>query len=84
METKDMTQWDMEAIIQTGESYQVEFKRNINSDISKEIVAFANSSGGRIFIGIEDDGTIPWLPHSYIDAITLKKQVQGYNACGMV
>ena len=58
METKDMTQWDMEAIIQTGESYQVEFKRNINSDISKEIVAFANSSGGRIFIGIEDDGTI--------------------------
>jgi len=58
METRDMMQHDLEAIIQAGESYQVEFKRNINSDISKEIVAFANSSGGRIFIGIEDDGMI--------------------------
>jgi ATP-dependent DNA helicase RecG len=58
MEIKNITEWDMAAIIQAGESYQVEFKRNVNSDISKEIVAFANSSGGRIFIGIEDDGTI--------------------------
>jgi len=58
MQTTDMMQYDLGAIIQAGESYQVEFKRNINSDISKEIVAFANSSGGRIFIGIEDDGTI--------------------------
>lgn len=58
METRDMTQHDLEGIIQAGERYQVEFKRNINSDISKEIVAFANSSGGQIFIGIEDDGMI--------------------------
>jgi len=54
----NMTQRELEAIVQAGEGYQVEFKRNVNSDISKEIVAFANSSGGRIFIGIEDDGKI--------------------------
>jgi ATP-dependent DNA helicase RecG len=58
MQTTDMMQQGLEAIIQAGESYQVEFKRNVNSDISKEIVAFANSSGGRLFIGIEDDGKI--------------------------
>lgn len=61
METTDLRQHTLEAIIEVGESYQVEFKRNVNSDISKEIVAFANSSGGRIFIGIDDDGTIPGI-----------------------
>ena len=59
MQTSDMTQPNLEAIINAGEGYQVEFKSNVNSDISKELVAFANSSGGRLFIGIEDDGTIP-------------------------
>jgi ATP-dependent DNA helicase RecG len=56
-----MTQQAIEAIIQAGESSQVEFKRNVNSDISREVVAFANSSGGRIFIGIDDDGTVPGI-----------------------
>ncbi len=32
--------------------------RNVNTDLSKELVAFANASGGRIFIGIEDNGTV--------------------------
>jgi ATP-dependent DNA helicase RecG len=53
-----MTQHELDAIRQSGEGYKVEFKRNLNSDLPKEIVAFANSSGGRIFIGIEDDGSI--------------------------
>jgi len=72
MKTIDMTQQDLETIAQAGEGYQVEFKRNVNSDISREIVAFANSSGGRIFIGIEDDGKIEGI------AITneLKARVQ--------
>jgi ATP-dependent DNA helicase RecG len=50
-----MTQGDIDAVIQSGEGYTIEFKRSINSDLAKEMVAFANSSGGRIFIGIEDD-----------------------------
>ncbi len=39
------------------ESYSVEFKEVINKTILKEIVAFANSNGGKIYIGITDDGT---------------------------
>ena len=53
-----MTRPELEAIVQAGEGSQVEFKRNVNSDISREIVAFANSSGGRLLIGIEDDGKV--------------------------
>jgi ATP-dependent DNA helicase RecG len=67
-----MTQHDLDAIIQGGESYTVEFKRNVNSDISKELVAFANSSGGRVFIGIEDDGMV----HGVQVSNELKARVQ--------
>jgi ATP-dependent DNA helicase RecG len=49
---------DLQNIIAQGEGYYTEFKRNINSDLKKELVAFANASGGNIFLGIEDDGTV--------------------------
>jgi ATP-dependent DNA helicase RecG len=41
-----------------SESFKVELKREINADFKKEIIAFANSDGGEIYIGVEDDGTI--------------------------
>ncbi|HLG39402.1 MAG TPA: ATP-binding protein, partial [Chitinophagaceae bacterium] len=53
-----MTQHELNTIIQSGEGYKTEFKRNVNTDLSKELVAFANSSGGKIFLGIEDNGTV--------------------------
>ncbi|MFM9837663.1 MAG: ATP-binding protein [Cyclobacteriaceae bacterium] len=53
-----LIQQDLQAVVQSGEGYRIEFKRSVNTDLSKEMVAFANSSGGRIFIGIEDDGTM--------------------------
>lgn len=53
-----MTQHELDTIIQSLEGYKTEFKRNVNSDLAKELVVFANSSGGRVFIGIEDDGTV--------------------------
>jgi len=39
------------------ESETVEFKRTLTDDISKEIIAFANTDGGTIYIGIGDDGS---------------------------
>ena len=38
------------------ENEYIEFKRELTKEIKKEIVAFANSKGGTIFIGVEDDG----------------------------
>ena len=40
------------------ESNTVEFKREYVSDLYKEIIAFANTSGGTVYVGIEDDGTV--------------------------
>lgn len=47
-------------IIDAGEGARVEFKRDgvRPEQLAKEIVAFANMNGGRILLGVEDDGTI--------------------------
>ena len=53
-----MTKKELDYILQNGESYYVEFKENVNKSLSKEITAFANASGGRIYIGVSDSGEI--------------------------
>ncbi|MCH8474952.1 MAG: putative DNA binding domain-containing protein [Opitutales bacterium] len=47
-------------IISNGESSGVEFKRDDirPEQLAKEIVAFANFEGGRILLGVEDDGSV--------------------------
>ena len=45
-------------LIQQGEGHNVEFKVSFSSGLSKEICAFANTSGGRILLGVDDDATV--------------------------
>lgn len=40
------------------EDQHTEFKRNWRDDFLKELAAFANSQGGTLYIGVDDDGTI--------------------------
>ena len=40
------------------EGMTTEFKREYTDDIKKTIIAFANTRGGEVLIGVEDDGTI--------------------------
>jgi ATP-dependent DNA helicase RecG len=40
------------------ENEKMEFKREYTADIKKEIIAFANTNGGTIFIGRNDDGSV--------------------------
>ena len=40
------------------EGLTVELKREYVDDIKKTVIAFANTAGGNIYIGIEDDGTV--------------------------
>jgi len=43
--------------IQEGEGYKVEFKERL-ANLDREIVAFANASGGEIYLGVNDEGEI--------------------------
>ena len=52
-----MKKAELEFILQEGEGLKIEFKESLKN-IDKEIVAFANSEGGRIFLGISDENNI--------------------------
>ena len=41
-----------------AESDTVELKAEIVGDICKEIVAFANTHGGMLYVGVRDDGEV--------------------------
>jgi len=56
-----MDKSELQLILQEGEGYKVEFKEAL-SNIDRELVAFANSSGGRILLGVTDDGVIKGVP----------------------
>ena len=38
------------------ENNNTEFKREFVDEIKKTVIAFANTAGGKIYIGIDDDG----------------------------
>src|SRR5436853_6911299 len=48
---------DLYEIIENGENSSVEFKRKFSSPekIAKEMIAFANTKGGKILFGIDDN-----------------------------
>ena len=43
------------------ESETVELKAIVTEDIKKEILAFANCKGGKLYIGVQNDGTVSGL-----------------------
>lgn len=53
-----MEQDKLEQILQEGEGALIEFKKSFSPSIAKEIVAFANTAGGTIFIGIDDSNNV--------------------------
>ena len=53
------------------ESPQLELKEQINAEFKKEIIAFANTDGGEIYVGIAQDGSITGIadPESEMEKI---------------
>jgi len=48
----------LEIIVQRGENEEIEFKEKVNEKLVKDVVAFANTNGGIILIGVNDEGEI--------------------------
>lgn len=40
------------------EGRNIEFKRQYTDDIKYAVLAFANTEGGKLYIGINDDGSV--------------------------
>ena len=56
-------------ILANGENPGVEFKRDDirPEQLAREIVALANFQGGRIILGVEDDGTVTGIQRSDLE-----------------
>jgi len=52
------TRAELDVVLSGGEGQYVEFKESVSDSLAREMVALANSGGGRIFIGIADDRSV--------------------------
>jgi predicted HTH transcriptional regulator len=51
---------DVNHLIEQGEGFTIEFKRKVSTaeKIARALIAFANTKGGTILFGVDDDGSI--------------------------
>ena len=58
------------------ENETVELKEIVTDDIKKEIIAFANCNGGKLYIGVRDDGTVSGLDNPDGAALQISNMVK--------
>ena len=68
----------LKRLVAQGEGLTLEFKRKASfpEKIVREMIAFANTKGGILLVGIGDDGTIPGLKHPEDDAHVLQQALK--------
>lgn len=68
-------------LLNKGEGYHLEFKleEENNEDFAKAIISFANTDGGKIIIGVDDEGKI--IGVSDIDKVMLRLDDIAINRC---
>jgi len=69
-----LTKDELSLVLDEGEGHKIEFKESFTKNISQEMVAFANTTGGRIFVGISDDGVLKGVEVTN----RLKSQIQNF------
>lgn len=75
---KSMTFRELRKIVQEGEGLLTEFKLKAlyPAKIMREIVAFANTKGGNLIIGVSDDLVISGLKHPEEDIFVLENAIK--------
>ncbi|MDR1349197.1 MAG: putative DNA binding domain-containing protein [Zoogloeaceae bacterium] len=56
--TNPLSLQKLDALLRSGESYTLEFKERPDKSLAAEACAFANASGGRVVIGVTDQGVV--------------------------
>lgn len=69
---------ELRRLVRQGEHVQLEFKRKANhpDKIAREIVAFVNTEGGYLLIGVDDDGQIYGTKSAEGDAYELSQYLE--------
>ncbi|MCS6968487.1 MAG: ATP-binding protein [Cytophagales bacterium] len=71
---------ELKKLVAQGEGLTIEFKRKAShpDKIMREVVAFANTEGGFLLIGVGDDGSLPGLKYPDEDAFVIKNAIAKY------
>jgi hypothetical protein len=69
---------DLRKLVRQGEGLTLEFKRKASfpDKIVLEMIALANTKGGILLVGINDDGTVPGLKHPEDDAYVIREALK--------
>jgi len=64
-----MTKAELLEILRNGENSGVDFKRDAveNHKLAKDLVAFANLSGGMVLLGVDDDGSVSGITRDKLE-----------------
>ncbi|MHA8066113.1 AlbA family DNA-binding domain-containing protein [Aquirufa sp. ROCK2-A2] len=75
-----LTLAQIKSLAKQGEGQHLEFKMKVKfpEKIVRELVAFANSSGGKLLIGVSDDGDVQGLKFADEDQFVLNKAIEKY------
>lgn len=69
---------EIKKLVYGGENDQVEFKRKINhpEKVVREVVAFANTAGGHLLVGVDDNRTLYGLKYADEEDFLMKKAIR--------
>ena len=69
---------DLKKLVAQGESQVLEFKRKAThpEKIVREMIAFANSKGGILLVGIGDDGSLPGLKYPEDESHVIQQELK--------
>lgn len=75
-----MTRRKLLQMLEEGENLNIEFKQRFSSfeKIAKEMIAFANTNGGYIIFGIDDDGSVYGVESEKGEAELIKETAEKY------
>lgn len=68
----------LKALVAAGEGLHLEFKRKAAypEKIAEEIVAFANTDGGTLLIGVDDNGSIPGVKYPAEESLAVREALR--------
>jgi ATP-dependent DNA helicase RecG len=73
-QSRTITRKELDILIQEGEGTTMEFKENLSPSFARGVVALANTVGGRILLGVRDDGAVTGVK----DSNALRARIQDF------
>src|SRR5277367_6336842 len=70
--------FELQRLVAEGEGHQLEFKRKAShpEKIVREMIAFANTEGGTILIGVDDNGSLAGVKYPDEELLSVREALQ--------